>query len=624
MRLTGFERVVPAVVVCLFLAVAPHGQSGRAGPLSLTADTILTNGKIVTVDDPSISSNPGTIAQAIAIRGDEIVGLGTNDQVRALGGPETRVIDLRGRTVLPSFMLTHEHPTDWAWADGGEALNHTFPNGPDFAMVRWIRGTAEEQLAAWEDTLAEMVRQAKPGQWLWLSFTRGPNFENAEVLNQRFRQVVTRAKLDAIAPDNPVRVKAEPLTTRENTRAIEEVRKYYPTFDPDSSEREATPRLIEPDVMMRGRTKDLAALLKTEMQLWVAQGITGFGSSPYNVHNLQALHYLDARGEMPARYAWGYMGPDYHEPVLRHVAALLGQGSDYLFNIGAWYRPGGNCTTISASPEVKARERCNFEPGSDGREILERIIRTGGRVATMHTFGDKDIDHYMDAIEKASKEAGFTLEQIRAKRFAFDHAMGAPRPDQLPRIKRLGMMVSMINTAIWENRRDYDASRRAVDYGIEFTKWSVPRMRGVDAGIMNTEEIDRPLPHKIFYNVWVGMTRYNEGTGRTYAPEQGVDRFHQLKSLTTWAAYYFLREKKLGSLEAGKLADLIVLDRDYLTIPEADIPYIKVLMTMVGGRIEHLRPELAQEIGLPPVGPATWPTRPLDTWFFQPSVKMPE
>jgi predicted amidohydrolase YtcJ len=615
-------RASPFLASVVLVVATGALVSGQRAPLELVADTILVNGKIVTVDDSSMSTDVGTIAEAIAIRGDEIVGVGTNAQVQPLAGASTRRIDLKGRTVLPSFMLTHEHPTDWAWADGGEALTHTFPNGPPFMKMRWIRGTAEEQLAAWEGVLRQMVAEAKPGEWIWLSFTRGPNFENAEVLNAEFKKVVTREKLDAIAPSNPVRVKAEPLTTRENTRAIEEARKYYPTFDPDSAEREATPRLLEPDVIMRGRTKELAALLKSEMELWVANGITGFGSSPYNVHNLQALHYLDERGEMPARFAWAYMGPNFDESVLRYIASILGEGSDYLFNIGAWYHAGGNCTTIEASPQVKARERCSFEPGSPGREVLERIVRTGGRVATMHTFGDKDIDHYMDAIEKAAKEAGLSMEYIRGRRFAFDHAMGAPRPDQLPRIKRLGMMVSMINTAIWENRRDYDASRRARDYGIEYVKWSVPRKSVVDAGIMNTSEIDRPLPHKIFYNVWVGMTRYNEGQGRTYAPDQAVDRFRQLKSLTTWAAHYFLREKRMGSLEPGKLADLIVLDRDYMTVPDREMPYVKVLMTMVGGKMGHLRQDFAQEIGLPAVGPTTWPGRPLETWFFQPEVKM--
>ena len=111
------------------------------------------------------------------------------------------------------------------------------------------------------------------------------------------------------------------------------------------------------------------------------------------------------------------------------------------------------------------------------------------------------------------------------------------------------------------------------------------------------------------------MTRYNEEDKKVYGPAERTDRIIQLKSLTRWGASYILREKMLGSLEPGKLADLIVLDRDFLTIPEQEIPKVKVLMTVVGGRIVHLMPALAQQVGLSPVGPVTWPTKPLEGYF---------
>ena len=91
-----------------------------------------------------------------------------------------------------------------------------------------------------------------------------------------------------------------------------------------------------------------------------------------------------------------------------------------------------------------------------------------------------------------------------------------------------------------------------------------------------------------------------------------TDRIVQLKALTRWGAYYVLREDVLGTLERGKFADFIVLDRDYLTIPEDDIPNVKVLMTVVGGKIRHLMPSLVAESGMQPVGPVTWETKPLD------------
>jgi predicted amidohydrolase YtcJ len=531
-----------------------------------------------------------------------------------LAGPKTRQIDLGGRTVLPSIILTHEHPTDWIWMDP-EPLRHVVPEDNDFLIVRFLAGTPEEQLASWPDVLKAAVAKAKPGQWILLSTYWGPNYEHMPGLWAGFAKAgVTREKLDEIAPDNPVRVKNNWIGGPLNTKAIEQIKKVFPGADPEQvGTRGEGARQLEPDVMLHGRNHVLQRLLKAEMELWAAHGITTFGSSPYTAASFNALAALDRRGEMPARFAWSYSGPDFHVEALRYIAGLLGNGSEHLWNIGAqgWWS-GGSCTILPAPPEVKAKEDCHFKPGGRGRQTLEDIIRVGGRIAAMHSGGDKDIDYLMDVIEKASQEGGITLDEIRAKRHAFDHSSGAPRPDQLPRIKHLGMMVSMLNTMLWENRTDYDVSFRVNNYGIEAANWSVPRKSVTEAGIMNTAEIDRPLPHKIFYNVWVGMTRYNEGRKRAYAPEQGTDRVTQLKAMTTWGSHYVLREKTMGTLEPGKLADLIVLDRDYLTIPVADIPKIRVLMTLVGGQMIHLWPDFAKEIGMPPVGPVTWPTKPFE------------
>jgi predicted amidohydrolase YtcJ len=518
--------------------------------------------------------------------------------------------------VLPSFILTHEHPTDWAWTEP-EALKHVFPEGNPHLVVRFLEGTGEDQIAAWENTLREAVAIAKPGQWILLSSDFGANFENMPVLWQKFLKAITPARLDELAPNNPVRVKNSWIDGVLNTKGLEALRKVFPDARLEGrGNRGESGRQLEPDVILGNKTELNASLLKAEMQLWAAHGVTTFGSSPYAPGNFKSLVWLDTRGEMPARFAWGYSGPDLHFDTLRMVAGLVGHGSDYLWNVGAQgEESGGSCTTLSASPQVKAREDCAFNPGSTGRQVMEDIVRTGGRIATMHSGGDKDIDNLMDAIEKGSKEAGLTLQEIRNKRHAFDHASGAPRPDQIPRIKRLGMMVSMINTVLWENRTDYDTSFRVRNYGIEYANYAVPRKSVTDAGIMNTQEIDRALPHWLFYNVWVGMTRYNAGQQRTYAPREATDRITQLKALTTWGAHYVLREDRMGSLESGKLADFVVLDRDYVTIPQDDIPKIKVLMTVVGGKTVHLLPPLGKEIGRAPVGPATWPTRPLDTRY---------
>ena len=90
--------------------------------------------------------------------------------------------------------------------------------------------------------------------------------------------------------------------------------------------------------------------------------------------------------------------------------------------------------------------------------------------------------------------------------------------------------------------------------------------------------------------------------GRVYGQNQKIGRELALKTATTWGAYYILKENELGSLEPGKWADFIVLDRDYLTIPENDIENIRVLMTVVGGKAVHLVPSMAEDIGMQPTG----------------------
>ncbi len=587
-------------------------------------DIIIYNAKIITMDDSSFSSDPGTIAEALAVRGDKILEIGTTQYIRSLAGPLTQQIDLKGRAVLPGFILTHEHPTDWAWS-GPSALRHVFPEGNEHLVVRFLDGNADEQIASWEKVLEEAVTVAKPGQWILLSSDFGANFEHMPGLIDDFYNHLTIERVNKIAPNNPVRVKNSwPLSGMVNSRGEEEITKVFPgTFiggegeSAPAGKQAETERIVDPDVILHGKVNLLAQVIKSEMELWAAHGVTVFGSSPYAMGNLKALSVLDQQeGGMPGRFAWGYTGPDEHFDVFRLVSALLGNGTDYLWNIGAWgSRAGGSCTTLAASERVKQQESCTLDPGSPGRKVLEDIVRSGGRIATMHTGGDKDIDNLMDIIEEQSKAAGMSIEDIRARRHAFDHGMGAPRPDQIPRVKRLGMMISMINTVLWENRTAYDMAYRVKNYGEEYAHYTVPRQSVTKAGIMSTQEIDRGLPHYLFYNIWVGMTRYNKGCDRTFAPEEGTDLITQLKALTTWGSYYVLREDRLGSLERGKLADFVVLDRDILTIPQDDIPNVKVNMTVLGGKPVHLDANLAKEIGQSPVGAATWPSRPLETRF---------
>ncbi len=625
------------MIAFVFAWIPLHAQKadvpGRLG----YPEMILYNGKIVTMDDSSFESRVGTIVQAMAIRDGRILATGTNAEIQALAGPKTKLIDVRGRTVLPSFIITHEHPTDWAFQEP-HAMTHVMPND-DPVIHRWMPNIPpREQLAKFEPMMAEAVKKAKPGQWIFLSFNYGPDYEYATEMSQLFAKSITKTWLDDLAPNNPVKVRNGFITSVVNQRAIDELKSVHPSLSIISDEPSSRAideflkygggfsRPVEPDAMFKGKLPILAQILKSELELWESYGATAFASSPYAYNNLAALHYLDDHGDLPARFAWGYPGPNWDMETLRILASIMGTGTDHLWMIGAFGGNGGNCMTIPESAEWKAhkidipgrREGCNLDPGSPGRKRVEDVVRAGLRIATIHTGGDKDIDNLMDAIEEGSKQAGFTLDEIRAKRHAFDHGAGAPRPAQIPRIKNLGMMASENNNLLWEPPSVVPnmtgTSLMAKIYGVEYTSWVTPRMSMTRGGVMTGFEIDRPLPHKILFFMLKGMTRYNDRDQKVYGPGERTDHIIQLKAMTRWGAYYMLREKVMGTLEPGKFADFIILDKDILTVPQDDIPGIKVLMTAVGGKVVHLTSSLASEIGMQPVGATTWKEKFPEGW----------
>ena len=620
------------VILCGIPALAQNAlaQNGSVAAKLGYPQTIVFNGKIVSMDNAGFGPEVGTIFQAMAIRDGKILATGTNTDVRALAGPQTKQIDLKGRTVMPSFIMTHEHPTDWAFIEP-RGFRHVLPND-DVIVSRWMPSvSAKEQLAQFEAITKEAVSKAKPGQWIRVMFNFGPDYEWASEMEELFSKSITKQYLDVLAPNNPLTVKDGFINTVINQKAVDEFRSVRRDLDFYTSGRRGVPedpertrqaeqsgelgRPVDPDAMMKGKLPILADLMKAQMELWSRWGVTTYGSGPYSSMNLQALHMLDAQGRMPARFGWSYQGPAWDIETLKVLAGALGHGTDHMWLVGAFSGSGSGCMSVPMrqewidqrkveNPSFTGQQRCAFAEGTESRAINERIVESGMRLAAIHTGGDKDIDYFLDSIEVGSKKAGFTIEQIRAKRHAFDHAAGAPRPQQIPRIKNMGMMVSMINTILWETHRG--ASEIAKQYGLEYTNWVAPRKSVTEAGIMTGFEIDRPLPHKVFFFITKGMNRYNDRDKQVYGPGERTDRFTQLKALTVWGSYYMLRENLIGTLQPGRFADFMVLDQDILTVPEADIPKVEVMMTTVGGKPVHLGAALAREIGMEPVGSTTW------------------
>jgi predicted amidohydrolase YtcJ len=623
--------LVRAFVTGVLLLISPPVFAQQI-PLELVSypDLILYNGKIVSMDDVGFNSNVGTVYQAMAVRQDRIQFLGTTDQILGFAGPQTRRINLKGRTVLPSFIVTHEHPMDWAFQEP-RAMTHVFPNDDnDVVIHRWMPNLPpKEQLARFDPMMREALAKAKPGQWVWPSFNFGPNYEHATEMALLFDKSITKEYLDQLAPDTPVKVRNGFITSIVNQKALDTLEDVDGEIEDEEllSRGGGFSRPMEPNAMFRCKLPQLAQVLKAELEWWAAYGMSAFASGPYSHGTMRAYRYLDERSEMPVRYGWAYPGPAMDLETMRYMASLLGTGTDYIWLMGVFQGAnGGNCSTAPIRQEwrdnpiqiLRRRECLDGFSGAKWGEDLENAIRGGMRVAGIHVSGDVSVDNLMDAIEQISKEEGMTLEQIRAKRHAFDHSSGVPRPQQIPRMKELGMMASLNNNLLWEPPgvvpNMAGTSMIAKIHGVEYTSWVSPRKSLTDAGVMSTFEIDRPLANKIFFFLHKGMTRFNERDGVVYGPGERTDRITQLKAITHWGAYYLLKEDVLGSLEAGKFADFVILDRDYLTVPEDDIPSLRVLMTVVGGRTVHLTSEFGNEIGMAPVGYTTWTERIPDGW----------
>ena len=489
----------------------------------------------------------------------------------------------------------------------------------DMHIERFINVPPNQMMSEFTRVLNEAVQKAKPGQWIKINMLYGPEYRWADGVNALLGRQITKQMLDAAAPNNPVEVRGGFIGIVINQKAWDETKKYYGdqwdkfVWNPYGElERRGVGstayRWLEQDVLYSPQV--LKEIYRLGLSWMGGYGVTINASGLYTPGAVRAYSALDREGKMAIRVPWSYQWrprPDFwSDPYLpEFMAAVHLAGSDYLWLTGLW--PSDNassCSTLpGTSPEVKKNEECHFAEdwrSGENATALYHMVKAGGRLAGIHTEADKDIDLILEILEKASKDAGMTPDQIRAKRHAYDHMGMSPRPDQVPRLKNLGMIVGGANFGIWQG----SGAEVLKDYGERGVEMIQPRKSLLDGGVMTTVEIDRPIGYTdltYFHVLYTGVTRKDQD-GKTWGQNQAVSREAMLKSATIWGAYYALKENKLGSLESGKLADLVVLDKDYLTVPVEEIKNLRVMMTMVGGKVIHLVPSLAREWGMQPAG----------------------
>ena len=611
-RILKMSRVL--VTMLIPLAVGGWAQTVTV-PSTLVGypELIVHNAKIVTMDDPSLQPTTGRTVQAMAIRQGKILAVGTDAEILQLAGPNTRSIDLRGRTVTPGLINTHSHMHDrairyWIRAnqDRVEEVQRSFSvTGRDYAELK--RGI--------ELVIKEQMARARPEQWAYIELPNGGNAGTGIGVKFLNDLGLSRAELDQWAPQTPVFLNSHPAWLLNKAAEVSFLNLYGLDWDEETVDKALTMnttirRSLVVDRYFAPRIAEMSDVIKGGLEHQAALGLTTFSSHIVGLRIQDAYMKMVRDGTMPIRFGFAHRFCQQVEPEMAGCFMRLGDtaglGNDYFWNVGVTLGgidtgPPNICTTMDAAPEYKSKEKCILEPGSEYEKAIAAAVGSYQRYVVNHVYGDKAVDTFMDVVDRAIENTpGITLEYIQSRRLTADHCGFYPRQEQLARIKRFGMVISCDPMFL---DRSYPWLRV---YGADKANRIGPAKSLLDAGIMVTAEAEVDVESgtgPTYFAVQSHFMTRKNSRGDAVAPEEAIDRVTLMKMMTTWPSYYVMKEKELGTLEPGKFADFVVLNKDYFAVPEAEIPTIFPLMTVLGGRTIVLRKELADEWGTQPVGP---------------------
>jgi predicted amidohydrolase YtcJ len=559
-------------------AILPYGLLISQLLLAADADLILHNGKVVTADAKF------TIAQAVAIKDGRITAIGANDAVLKERGSRTRMVDLGGKTVLPGLIDAHVHAVGAGLSEYKQPLP---PLGSIVEIQEYIRAKA---------------KTTPKGEWIVVPRTLPPRL--------REMRMPTRQDLD-VTTDHPVAFDGSYVWSA-NTKALQVSGITRETPNPPGGE-VVKDKNGEPNGILRNAAQllkgaqraetftqqDKLAALEQMLKLYAEAGLTSVGDRAVTPEEVALYEKLHDQKRLPVRVGltWRINAARPIEKIEQEINASkwkTGLGDDWLrFTTFKVTLDGGQSvgTAYQRMPYGPFGKQLYGQTDPDARgtlfidpDKLYRIFhaaRAKGWQLTAHAQGGGAIDALLDAFERLDKE-----KSIRGERHHVMH--GSMMSEQaIQRIKRLD--VSMDVQPGWLYL-DAPALKRV--FGKQNMRWFFPLHTFLQQGIPVAGGADHMIGHgkdnavnpfNPFLNMWMCVTRKTR-EGETFYPEEKVSREDALRIYTNGAAWIQFAEKERGSLEAGKLADLVVIDRDYLTCPEEQIKDIQPLVTMVGGR----------------------------------------
>ena len=555
------------------LMMASETVSSPADSKSQHPELILHSGKILTVNLDF------EVVEALAIRKGIIVGVGSNDEVKALAGVKTKIIDLEGKSVIPGFIDSHSHPTV-------------------FGMhIIWPDLSNSETIKDILDTVAVRVKSSQPGQWITNS-----RIWNEEKLAERRNP--TRWDLDSVSPNNPVFLSRGHLGVA-NTAAFNVLGISKDTPDPPGGhyERaentgELTGRIYETamddfrQALPRLTLDQIMAAQRASQSEMAAAGITGIrsagfgagdgGSGAIGADELRGFLELKLRGELTLRTSVTIrIDPNQPaerlEQLFREAPVASGFGDEMLSIWGIKMVADGGTDLAYLRQEYKNRPGFRGQLGGTFENFVNatKLSRQyGWRVAT-HALGDAALDFVLDVYEAVNEK-----QSILDKRWAIEHGYFL-RPEHYSRIKKLGLIMHPQTWHLYNIHRNFVAN-----YADEYAGMTHPYRTLLEHDIPISGGMDWPIvnPSDVFFYLWVAISRQNLDGGEV-AVEQKLNREEALRFHTIWAAYSTFEENKKGSLETGKYADLVVLSEDYLSVSLQEIKKIRPLLTVVGGKV---------------------------------------
>jgi predicted amidohydrolase YtcJ len=574
--------IATAVFATLFISSDSPAQPAEP-------DLILHHGRILTVD------RRFSICEAIAIRGERIVQAGSNAEVLATKGPRTQTVDLAGKTAMPGLIDCHTHPLESSLVE----FDHPIP-----------------QMDSVQDVLSYFAARAKvapEGQWLVL--------RQVFITRLREQRYPTRAELDAVAPGHPV-VFATGPDAMLNTRALElngidrdftvpgggpgRVEKDPNTGEPTGLIRTFARFVKVPPVGRQPTPVEQQRCLAELFRDYNAVGITAVcerDANPDQIPVYQAYrqsgaatmrvalsHHLDSEGDLKT----------VRENIRRIAEHPLFKNKDLMLRIIGikTYLDGGMLTgsAYMLQPWGVSAMYGITDPGYRGvrfipQERLRDMVRAtaeAGLQFTAHSVGDGAVQALLDAYEEVGKDL-----PLRRTRPCVSHSNFMSR-ESIDKAARLGVMLDIQPAWLY-----LDTRTLVKQFGYERLRYFQPLRSLFEAGVIAGGGSDHmqklgSLRSNNPYNPFLGMAtavtrraRWHEGR---LHPEEALSREQALRFYTINSAAIMFLDDDAGSLEPGKLADLIVVDRDLLTCPEEQILGTQVLQTWFGGKLVYSAP----------------------------------